>query len=120
MFFLHHIAPNPDLALGFLAPKSPYLLLPSVSALGLGVTSQPGIGTKKNFLMLCWLGRLFTKQVSTSSIPLRLTAKGKSRPLLAGVFREAEDIDAAVRILQEDIEMSKGPESDGEPRELVV
>ncbi|KAG8664644.1 uncharacterized protein FPOAC1_013424 [Fusarium poae] len=25
--------------------------------------------------------------------------KGKSRPLLAGVFREAEDIDAAVRIL---------------------
>ncbi|KAG6990477.1 putative AC9 transposase [Fusarium oxysporum f. sp. conglutinans] len=46
--------------------------------------------------------------------------KGKSRPLLAGVFREAEDIDAAVRILQEDIEMSKGAESDGEPRELVV
>ncbi|KAG7002669.1 ATP-dependent DNA helicase PIF1 [Fusarium oxysporum f. sp. conglutinans] len=46
--------------------------------------------------------------------------KGKSRPLLAGVFREAEDIDAAVRILQEDIEMSKGAESDGEPGELVV
>ncbi|KAH7460529.1 hypothetical protein FOMA001_g19543 [Fusarium oxysporum f. sp. matthiolae] len=46
--------------------------------------------------------------------------KGKSRPLLAGVFKEAEDIDAAVRILQEDIEMSKGAESDGEPRELVV
>jgi hypothetical protein len=46
--------------------------------------------------------------------------KGKSRPLLAGVFREAEDIDAAVRILQEDIEMSKGAEGDSEPRELVV
>jgi hypothetical protein len=44
--------------------------------------------------------------------------KGKSRPLLARVFREAEDIDAAVRILQ-DIEMSKGAESVGEPRELV-
>lgn len=38
--------------------------------------------------------------------------KGKSRPLLAGVFRGAEDIDVAVRILQEDIEMGKGEESD--------
>ncbi|KID95134.1 transposase, partial [Metarhizium majus ARSEF 297] len=41
--------------------------------------------------------------------------KGKSRPLLAGVFRAAKDIDAAVRILQEDIEMDKEEESDGEP-----
>ncbi|KAH7109729.1 hypothetical protein B0J13DRAFT_614439 [Dactylonectria estremocensis] len=45
---------------------------------------------------------------------------GKSRPLLAGVFRGAEDIDAAVRILQEDIEMNKEEESDGEPSELVA
>jgi hypothetical protein len=44
--------------------------------------------------------------------------KGKSRPLLAGVFRVAKDIDAAVRILQEDIEMEKGAESDVEPGEL--
>ena len=29
--------------------------------------------------------------------------KGKSRPLLAGVFRAAKDIEAAVRILQEDL-----------------
>jgi hypothetical protein len=46
--------------------------------------------------------------------------KGKSRPVLAGVFRRAEDIDAAVRILQEDIEMGRGEESDCEARELVV
>lgn len=46
--------------------------------------------------------------------------KGKSRPLLAGVFRGAEDIDVAVRILQEDIEMDRGEESDCEARELVV
>lgn len=46
--------------------------------------------------------------------------KGKSRPLLAGVFRRAEDVDAAVRILQEQIEMGEGAESDGEPGELVV
>jgi hypothetical protein len=46
--------------------------------------------------------------------------KGKSRPLLAGVFRRAEDIDAAVRILQEEIEISEGAESDGERVELEV
>jgi len=50
--------------------------------------------------------------------------KGKSRPLLAGVFRRAEDIDAAVRILQEDIrediDMDKGVESDSKPEGLVV
>ena len=34
--------------------------------------------------------------------------KGKSRPLLGGVFRAAKDIDAAVSILQEDIEMDNG------------
>jgi hypothetical protein len=44
--------------------------------------------------------------------------KGKSRPLLAGVFRAAKDIDAAVRILQDDIEMEKGAESDVEPGDL--
>jgi hypothetical protein len=46
--------------------------------------------------------------------------KGKSRALLAGVFRAAKDIDAAVRILQEDIEMDKGAESDGKSGLMVV
>ena len=46
--------------------------------------------------------------------------KGKSRPLLGGVFRAAKDIGAAVRRLQEDIEMDKGAESDVEPEESVV
>jgi hypothetical protein len=46
--------------------------------------------------------------------------KGKSRPLLAGVFRAAKDIDAAVRILQEDLEMDKGADSDVEAGELVL
>jgi hypothetical protein len=40
--------------------------------------------------------------------------KGKTRPLLAGVFRNAEDIDAAVRILQEDIERERQVDSDSE------
>ncbi|KAJ6436410.1 transposase-like protein [Purpureocillium lavendulum] len=44
--------------------------------------------------------------------------KGKTRPLLAGVFRAAKDIDAAVRILQEDIEADKGPKSDVEAGDL--
>jgi hypothetical protein len=46
--------------------------------------------------------------------------KGKSRPLLAGVFRAAKDIDAAVRILQEDLEMDKGADSDVEAEDLVL
>jgi hypothetical protein len=46
--------------------------------------------------------------------------KGQSRPLLIGVFREAEDINAAIRILQEDIKINKGAESNSEPRELVI
>jgi hypothetical protein len=46
--------------------------------------------------------------------------KGKSRPLLAGVFRAAKDIDAAVRILQEDLELDKGADSDVEAEDLVI
>jgi hypothetical protein len=46
--------------------------------------------------------------------------KGKSRPLLAGVFRAAKDIDAAVRILQEDLERDKGADSDVEAEDLVL
>lgn len=46
--------------------------------------------------------------------------KGKNRPLLAGVFRAAKDIDAAVRILQEDLEMDKGADSDVEAGDLVL
>ena len=46
--------------------------------------------------------------------------KGKCRPLLAGVFRAAKDIDAAVRILHEDIEMDKGTESDAGAGDLVL
>jgi hypothetical protein len=46
--------------------------------------------------------------------------KGKSRPLLAGVFRAAKDIDAAVRMLQEDIETDKGAESDVEAGDSIV
>jgi hypothetical protein len=46
--------------------------------------------------------------------------KGKSRPLLAGVFRAAKDIDAAVRILQEDLELDKGADSDVEAGDLVI
>ena len=45
--------------------------------------------------------------------------KGKARPLLAGVFRNAEDIDAAVRILQEDIERDRNVESDSEDEPLA-
>lgn len=40
--------------------------------------------------------------------------KGKTRPLLAGVFRNAEDIDVAVRILQENIERERNVDSDSE------
>lgn len=43
--------------------------------------------------------------------------QGKSRPLLAGVFRKTEDIDAAVRMLQEDIEMDNGAEGESEGEE---
>ena len=46
--------------------------------------------------------------------------KGKSRPLLAGVFRAAKDIEAAVRILQEDLELDKGADSDVEAGDLVI
>lgn len=45
--------------------------------------------------------------------------EGKGRPLLSGVFRAAKDVDAVVRILQEDIEMDEGVESDIEARDLV-
>jgi hypothetical protein len=45
--------------------------------------------------------------------------KGKSRPLLAGIFKAVEDIDAAVRILQDDIEAGKGGENDGRSDELT-
>jgi hypothetical protein len=44
---------------------------------------------------------------------------GKSRPLLAGIFRAVEDIDAAVRILQDDIEAGKGGEGDRKSEELT-
>jgi hypothetical protein len=40
--------------------------------------------------------------------------KGKNRPLLTGVFRNAEDIDSAVGILQEDIGEGRQEGSDGE------
>lgn len=50
--------------------------------------------------------------------------KGKSRPLLAGVFRRVEDIDVDVRILQEDIredkDMDKGAENASKSEGLVV
>jgi hypothetical protein len=46
--------------------------------------------------------------------------KGRGRPLLAGVFRAAKDIDAAIRILQEDLEMDKGADIDVEAGDLVL
>ncbi|KAH7337368.1 hypothetical protein BKA66DRAFT_479834 [Pyrenochaeta sp. MPI-SDFR-AT-0127] len=40
--------------------------------------------------------------------------KGKARPLLAGVFWNADDVDAAVRVLQEDIEREKNVDGNSE------
>lgn len=46
--------------------------------------------------------------------------KGKTKPLMAGVFRKAEDIDAAVRILQDGMEMERRVGGDSESEGLAV